>query len=345
MMDETVIKVLRSLEEAGAGAWNALVAACPDATCFQSHEWITSWWKTFRSGKELRLYAAYRNGQLVGLAPMYLESSTLRFVGEGHSDYNIFLWHADERPVVAQLLDVMLDNNDIGIIEFAEIPASSTLAQELSCRQTFRLVRNAATPCPRLVSTPQTISNALRKKSVKRSRNKLNRLGTVTVRHLQQAADIEPHLNTFYSHHISRWSATAYPSLFLKDSNRAFYEALIYSGLPVVFTAILLDDRLVASHFGMLSAGYLIWYKPAFDIRLATCSPGEALLAALLEYVSDHGLAGLDFTRGNEAFKLRFCSEVRYNENLMHYRSIPYGLIGRKLLKKALGRVLPVKRR
>jgi hypothetical protein len=93
----------------------------------------------------------------------------------------------------------------------------------------------------------------------------------------------------------------------------------------------------------MLSPPYLLWYKPAFDLQLAACSPGEILLSELIMYVSAKELAGLDFTRGDEAFKLRFCSEIRNNVNYRYYHSVPYMRNLRDILKNIIKRVLLVR--
>lgn len=340
MQNDCTISEPARLEDIGPDAWNALAAACPDATCFQAYEWIAAWWQVFGAGRELRLYAVRRGDELCGLAPMYLEAGMLRFVGEGHSDYNVFLWHAQDPAVVELLLDMLLQHRSSKVIEFAEVPETSALAQALHQRSDPRLRRHESTPCPRLTRTEASINNALGKKSIKRNRNKLARQGTLAVEHLDNAKDILPCLETFYRYHIDRWSNTDYPSLFLNPDNRSFYEALVHSALPIVFTVIRVDGHLVAAHFGMRSAGWLIWYKPAFDTGLANCSPGEVLLASLIEYVSDNAMVGLDFTRGEEAFKLRYCTEIRYNLNYAHHRHPPYLQDGKRALKQGIKRLL-----
>lgn len=343
MTSDLVITKIPRLEDLGAEAWNALVASCPDATCFQAFEWISCWWKVFKPNNEPCLYTAYRDGMLVGLAPMYLESKILQFIGEGHSDYNIFIWHKSERHTVERLLNKILESNEADVVQFSEVPETSELANVLRNRQDSRLRRLNSTPCPKLTRTEENIKNALQKKSIKRKRKKLKELGEICVAHLSKPEDITPYLDIFFRQHIERWSRTDYPSLFLNNSNKQFYEALVVSGLPIVFTVLKVNEKLVASHFGMLSAGDLIWYKPAFDIQLGSYSPGEVLLAKLIEYVNTNSLSGLDFTRGNEAFKLRFCSEVNSNLNYRYYYSEPYIHDIVSLIKSLIKKLLPNK--
>jgi CelD/BcsL family acetyltransferase involved in cellulose biosynthesis len=53
-------------------AWWRLWRAIPDASPFTSPAWLLSWWQVFAPG-ELRTIAIWRGGDLVALAPLYLE--------------------------------------------------------------------------------------------------------------------------------------------------------------------------------------------------------------------------------------------------------------------------------
>ena len=56
-----------------APAWWELWRRAPGATPFQSPAWLIPWWRRFAPG-ELFTIAAYRCGQLIGLAPLYIEN-------------------------------------------------------------------------------------------------------------------------------------------------------------------------------------------------------------------------------------------------------------------------------
>jgi CelD/BcsL family acetyltransferase involved in cellulose biosynthesis len=341
MTSDIVVRQEYCLEDIGPATWNALLAHCPDATCFQSYEWISCWWKVFGGDNELLLLSAYRNGMLVGFAPMYLEANTLYFVGEGHSDYNVFVWHEREPQVVDLLLDTIIDTLQIRSVHFYQVPVKSRLGNILRGMHSIRLRRLPDTPCPRLAGEPEYIDGCMGKKSIKRNRSKLGKLGKVSVEHLTDSTDITPHLNAFFQQHIERWSSTEYPSLFNKRENKAFYEELAKTDIPVLFTVISVDKKAVAFHFGFISTGDLVWYKPTFDIHMGSYSPGEVLLSELIEYVRAQQLTGLDFTRGNETFKLRFCSEVNSNLNCEYYHSIPLRLLVKDRLKRMVRRMFP----
>jgi CelD/BcsL family acetyltransferase involved in cellulose biosynthesis len=79
------------------------------------------------------------------------------------------------------------------------------------------------------------------------------------------------------------------------------------------------DGAPAAFHLGFVSEGDLLWYKPSFNPALARYSPGEVLLRELLLYAGEHRLSGLDFTRGDEAFKRRFSDMERCTKSFRFY--------------------------
>jgi CelD/BcsL family acetyltransferase involved in cellulose biosynthesis len=145
------------------------------------------------------------------------------------------------------------------------------------------------------------------------------------VEHLTDAAAIQPLLQEFFDQHLGRWAGTPTPSLFRRPHNQELYRALVrnFAGSgQVIFSVVRLGGRPVAQHFGLLSRGDLLWYKPTFDIELARHSPGEVLLKSLVEYARDRGLGGLDFTRGDEPFKFRFATRTLGNDSYLWARGL-----------------------
>jgi len=75
-----------------APAWNQLPLPSP----MQSPVWLTTWWETYGGGtRQLSTLALYNGQQLVGIAPLYIDTSdkTLRWLGDGRvcSDHQTLL--------------------------------------------------------------------------------------------------------------------------------------------------------------------------------------------------------------------------------------------------------------
>ncbi len=322
------------LDAVQAGEWDRLVDRSPSTTVFQRHGWLRAWWDSCApAGAAPVVVQARRRGELVGGAALFAAAGAedgppgpqLRFIGDPHSDYNVFpVAGGDPGTLDAVCLAMEEAIPRGGCALLREVPEASGLATRLRARAGVlgRVSEGAPTVCPRLDLRGDAGRAVLRKEGFRRHARRLSRVGAVTVEHHREAEAIRPHLPGFFDQHVRRWAATSCPSLFLGAHNRRFYAALL-DALPgrVVFTVVRLDGRPVAYHFGLLSGRDLLWYKPSFELSLADHSPGQALLYALVEWCLAEGLEGLDFTRGDEAFKTRYASERRNNVPLTVHRS------------------------
>ena len=73
--------------EALEAEWEALYAASPAATPFQSWAWLYSWWEVYGERYEPCAITVRSGGELAGLAPLARERGTGRvlFMGTGPS--------------------------------------------------------------------------------------------------------------------------------------------------------------------------------------------------------------------------------------------------------------------
>jgi CelD/BcsL family acetyltransferase involved in cellulose biosynthesis len=326
-----------SLGEIGAAAWNELASRAAGATAFQGFAWNDVWWSVFADPLErLVLLAAYRDGRLVGIAPLYVTGEdedpsvpALRILGHGKSDYLDFIVDEKEPGVGSALLAGLQSIEEPWIIgRFAELAPAAALRRAFQADpRTFR--RHAVvlhpTPCPgyHAGSDGAAFVALANKGSLKRHATKLRSLGRVTVEHLTEPSDMGREIDGFMRQHIDRWSVTPFPSLFHDPRNQRFYKALIEArdpALRIVLTVLRVDGRAVACHFGLLSGTKFVWYKPSFDIRLHRWSPGEVLLRELFLFCASHGVTEFDFTRGAESFKHRFANHVDESMSVIWFR-------------------------
>lgn len=74
-----------------AAEWAALHGRCPQATPFQSHAWLHSWWLSYATRRDrLRVVLVHRQGVLVGAAPLlrtYRPLPVVRPLGGRITDY------------------------------------------------------------------------------------------------------------------------------------------------------------------------------------------------------------------------------------------------------------------
>jgi CelD/BcsL family acetyltransferase involved in cellulose biosynthesis len=309
-------RVLSGFEER-ADAWLRTLERDAADTVFMAPEYQRAWWSAFGRGRRL-LVAAEREDEIAALAPLFADQGMVFFVGSGGSDYLDFVGDTSDASVLDGLLETARDEAPgfVGF-RFYHVPDRSPTGARLAAaaeRLGLRCVDEGAIPAPRLDLTDSDAALAARsKKSLRRHAGWFRQNGRLEVEHLTRAAAILPWLDPFFDQHVARWAGTSSPSLFVDPAQRRFYRELVQEADGagwLRFTCVRWDDRPIAFHLGFHHAGRWLWYKPSFDVELARRSPGEVLLAALLDRATEESARTFDFGLGDEPFKRRFATGV-----------------------------------
>jgi predicted ATP-grasp superfamily ATP-dependent carboligase/CelD/BcsL family acetyltransferase involved in cellulose biosynthesis len=328
------IQIVSSFDQVGLdGAdWNALVSRSATNTIFQTHQWARSWAAVYGAECEPLFVTASDSSGTIAVAPLVVEQTlsrerVVRFLGDGRADYSDVLSPSDRPELTPALLTALLKSRRWDRIELNNIPEhSSTAAALRECcrREGFAMLTEEAV-CPALAikGHEDGARQILNKPSLRRRQHYFEKHGNLEVKHLSQAADISPLLEQFFDQHVSRWDGTGSPSLFLEARNREFYRELTesFAGCPwLMFTVVNYNGHPIAFHYGFDYQGTVTWYKPSFDVAFAKRSPGLTLLRCLIDYAVDHQRDELDFTVGQEPFKMRFTNTARTTVRLHVFR-------------------------
>lgn len=300
-------------------AWNAVAALGDTCTVFQQPLFLQCWWKAYGRGQLIVVSVESERG-LVAVAPLFVDGAMAFFVGSGGSDYLDFIGGAALPGVLETIVGAVLERvpSLLGF-RFYHVPDSSRTGARLRQVAAFlgmQCVDEGELVAPALHLGPAGGAGlqAAEKKSLVRHERGLNSVGTLSVKHIRKADEILARLDEFFDQHVRRWQATPFPSLFCEPAHRDFYMHLA-AGADTVdwlrFTAVELDRRPIAFHFGFSFDGRYLWYKPSFEIELSRKSPGEALLRQLLLAAVDEGSRIFDFGLGDEAFKKRFADRLQ----------------------------------
>jgi len=317
------VEVHHDLDDIGFQQWNDLWRRSNAPSVFARFEWIQAWWRSFAGSRELRIFATWSGAELIGLlATAWTTAGSPRQVtllGEHHADYAGLLTDTTQPSAFAAMLDALLEalprRAHLKLPDVRSDTDYFTFLDSLTAGAVTQWTSEEEMLCPHARLEGGRAKKLANKSSLRRKARKLDRLGAVTVEHFTSAEEILPCLPDFFEQHIARWSATEFPSLFHSESDRSFYCDLVsgFSGSGhLIFTRICVDGTPVAYHCGFISEGDFIWYKPSFNPEFSVASPGEVLIRELIKMAGARGLTGFDFTRGDEAFKLRFADSTRY---------------------------------
>jgi CelD/BcsL family acetyltransferase involved in cellulose biosynthesis len=371
---------LRLITDAGdfpalADAWDRLAEKSPTATIFQSHAWLSLWWKHFsRRSDRLMIMLFYQNDSLVGAAPFFLR--TIRFAGiaaqrqlrllgsgevfantfglfldDGPSDYLDILALPGQASRVIAALETAICSGTVSCdrIEMLNIPETSPLRSlftDPAATHGFARTSTEADICPYL-PTPASkegylrdLSPNIRRKFSQLSRalttDKLFRLRSASTR--AEAIDI---LDYLIALHQRRWNRLGYPGLFAKPHFTEFFHDFCgrLFDLGQLWCKVVEDSTSVfGARIAFRSNASYYDYLSGFDDRspMAKHRPGFALVADMLDEAIANNSREINFLRGNESYKFEFTSAVRRNVNIV-LTSARYAASARAILWRCSG--------
>jgi CelD/BcsL family acetyltransferase involved in cellulose biosynthesis len=312
--------------------WNALLEQSVTHVPFLRHEYLRIWWQTRGGGEwpeaQLAIITARRDGQLVGIAPIFIarhdDRPSLMLLGSIEvSDYlDLLVRPADLDSFLSELLT---------FIESADLPQWSTLdlynlldqsptlaaLEKLASAQgwTFASQRLQHSPHISLPGDWETYLAGIDKKQRHEIRRKMRRAeeagAPLRWYIVEDGATLDDEIDAF----MVLMATDADKIAFLTPAMRQHMHltarcAFDHQCLQLVFLEI----------GGQKAAGYLnfdylnqLWiYNSGLDPHFSELSPGWVLLGYLLQWANEHKRTEFDFMRGDEEYKYRFGAVDRF---------------------------------
>jgi CelD/BcsL family acetyltransferase involved in cellulose biosynthesis len=323
------VKVLTGFDDPALGprVWGELLERGETNAVNLTWHWQRLWWQAFGRG-QLLLIGAWRDGELVALAPLFADCGMVfNICPEDHLD---FVGDVSDPLVLDAILSVARDSVATFLgFRFYFIPTPAATGARLhnaAKRLGLAIHREASLPSPwmDLVRCPGAAEACTRKTSLLRHERFFRRQGELQVEHLTKAEEVAPYLDDFFEQHVARRDATPHPSLFCEPRQREYYRHLTREAAAqgwLRFARLSWQGGVIAYHFGLSYRGRYLWGIPTFDVRLSRHSPGEVLLRQVLLNAIAEGATQFDFGPGDEPYKHRFANEVTHLETWGLYPS------------------------
>ncbi len=302
--------------------WNPLLQRAPVNQVFYTWEWQKTWWESYRPG-ELRILACHQNGQLVGLAPLFLTESDgerrVQIVGcVDVTDYLDFI--VDQECLTAAytaFADYLAARRaDFDLLDFCNIPFDSPTRQILPGLLEARGFRTAVEQqevCP-IIELPDDWAGYLRMLD-KKQRHELRR----KIRRAQGSdrtidwyiVNGRHNLHEEVSHFV-RLMAASDPEkaeFLSNEKNLRFFRNIVpllqeCGWLQMKFLTV--DEERAAAYINFVYGDRVMVYNSGHDHRdYADLSPGIVLLAYSIRHAIEQGYQHYDFLRGDEPYKYR----------------------------------------
>jgi CelD/BcsL family acetyltransferase involved in cellulose biosynthesis len=337
MSASLVTAIIRDAGEFAAleAQWWALFHRVPSATPFQSPAWLIPWWQAFAPGM-LHVATVRRDGDLVGLAPFYLEgegsAARLLPIGISVSDYLDVLLAPDCAALAAASLSTaMAESGDWQSWEMPEL-AGGAQAFALPCPAACQDSRESGPTCPFLALAPnaQEFRRQLpqrKRRSLAMNRNRAEKRGELNIRSLRDSDGRELLAELIRLHGIC-WESRGEPGVLadpqVRDFHRNALPRLAEAGLARLY-ALRIGGDTAAVYYGFLRGGDAYAYVSGFDPAFAHESPGTLLIAHAIEEAIAEGAREFHFLRGDEAYKYGWGAVDRWNQRRLIRRRAAHG--------------------
>ena len=340
--------VVRDAEalDALAAEWDALHAASPNATPFQAHAWVSSWWREYGRPGRLRVVLIRRAGVLRAAAPLHLVRrggvAVLVPLGDGISDVSDVLVADGDAHAVEQLAAALLGLGGWGALDLPEV-RPGTAAPALATSWPGRTHRTPASVMLQVSGRPiEELLGALSSSSAKAVRKKLRKSADmgVTCRSVD-AADAADAVGRLLELHARQWTGRGMTA----EHGRPRFARHLTAAVPsmvrgghAVVLEYSLDGELVASQIHLVGTEFVGSYlagvapeaRAGFDVAVT-------MMAQDLEVTTGLGRPVFTMFRGEESYKLRWHPEPVVNERLLlvRPRSVPGAAVAGGALARA----------
>lgn len=301
--------------------WNTLVRAGRFDNLFMTWEWQTTWWRHLGAG-ELYVLEVRDDGELVGIVPLYLETSPeeRRFNLVGCievSDYlDVIAPEGAEEMVLEALVEFLAsaDAPSWDVMDLCNLPEVSRTHQvlpALAARRGLGVHRmlEDVSPVIRLPETWDAYLALLSKKDRHEIRRKIRRLqrgASYRWWRVESADELSAAMDTFLTLHRA---SSPDKHAFMDEEMARFFRAVakVLHEQGWLWLSLLEVDGEPAA--GLLSFDYAnrIWvYNSGFDPRFMRISPGVVSKAFAIRDAIEAGRSEFDFMQGGEEYKYRF---------------------------------------
>ncbi len=342
-------QAFRALEE----EWTNLLTKSKADTVFLTWDWLYHWWRTYKEGKELRIFLIRNENELVGVAPLcvsrarigrFFPARQIYFLGsrEVGSDYLDFILHpGKKRESIRLIFDRLFDNGEEwDVINLTDIPEDSEnlklITRELEERKTPFLLQDY-TSCPYLPlpENPDSWLNILSQNmryDIKRKRQRLEKEHEVKFVMLTEEEKLQEAFETLVKLNQMRMKEKRQNGAFLSTKFIEFHRVLVrafFSKRILRLCFLVVDGIPIAGIYIFKYNGKYLYYQSGLASGWERFSPGTVLFSYCIEKAIEEGVGEFDFLRGEEDYKYRWTKNQRRNLQPIVFRKSLRGFAAR----------------
>jgi len=309
--------------------WSSLHAASPNATPFQTHPWLSSWWREYGRPGRLRVVLVRRDGVLVAAAPLHLVRRAgvpvLAPLADGISDVSDVLVADGSPEALTELAAALLRLRGWQALDLPEVRPGTAAPRLLGTWQgrAYRMPSSVMLQVPgRPIDELLTVLSSSSAKAVRKKLRKADELGLScrTIGPDEAAGAVERLLDL----HARQWAGRGMTA----EHGRERFARHLTGAIPRMVEcghAVVLEYSVGEEHLasqihlagtefvGSYLAGIAPEARAQFDVAVT-------MMRQALQVTAGLGRPAFTMFRGEESYKLRWHPEPVANERVVLVR-------------------------
>ncbi|MEM1069623.1 MAG: GNAT family N-acetyltransferase [Planctomycetota bacterium] len=303
---------------------------------FRESAWLHPWWQHLGNGYQAYLVVAKKpSGQICGLLPLYRKTTaagrTLCFLGDGNTctDYVSILTRPDEAKHVGESIGRFLAENSSGgsnawdLIDIDGIVEGdvgmTALATGLNhggaTIHTVSRMRTWFKPADASWDEHLKHYGKTHRRKMRRMREKLAPEGPIERLFAKTESEVDEYLSALIGMHQRRWNSDGQPGSFADPNFCSFIRDAAKRFLQndrLYLNLLRYEGRNISAELNFVGENRVLYsYSSGYDLDSAKLEPGRLCTIDVLLELYRSNLAGIDFMRGDEAYKTRLASSSR----------------------------------
>jgi CelD/BcsL family acetyltransferase involved in cellulose biosynthesis len=279
--------------------------------------WLKTWWDTFGENHDPEILAGYRQGKLIGIAPLRIQEKTAQFIGgENVCDYQDMIVASNHHHEFLKAILTHLKKRGIRFLQLGTLrPDSISLTQlpNLAKQIGYTVVRNQVAFSYEII-LPRTWESYLQmlagkqRHEIRRKLRRLNETGHVQFRVLERLDEISEAMDTFFS--LFKASRPD-KSEFLTEHMVSFFRLLAQRTAQQGFLRMSFLDIDQVPAASVMCFDYndkIFLYNNGYNPQFSNLSPGFLSKVYSIRDSIEQGKLRYDLLKGDEGYKKRLGS-------------------------------------
>jgi len=279
--------------------------------------WLKTWWDTFGENNDPEILAGYRQGKLIGLAPLSIQDKTARFIGgENVCDYQDMIVTSNHPHEFLNAILTHLKKSGIRSLQLGTLrPDSISLTQlpNLAKQMGYAVESNQVAFSYEII-LPRTWESYLQmlagkqRHEIRRKLRRLNEAGEIRFRVIKRPDEISENIDIFFS--LFKASRPD-KSEFLTEQMMSFFRLLAQRMAQQGFLRLFFLDIDQVPAAGVMCFDYdntLFLYNNGYNPQFSHLSPGFLSKVYSIRDSIEQGKLRYDLLKGDEGYKKRLGS-------------------------------------